>query len=158
MAGDVTALINRFVAGSDTLAAALEGVTDQQLDAHTGPGDWSIRELVVHVADSDAIAIDRMKRVIAEDRPQLLGADESAYVRALHCDKQAMDDAVQLVAIGRRQFGRVLRALDDDVFDRVGVHNEAGELSVRDLLRIYADHLEYHVGFLRAKRERMAQS
>jgi uncharacterized damage-inducible protein DinB len=155
---DTTQLIDRFVAGGDTLAAALEGVTQQQLDAHPGPGDWSIRELVVHVADSDAIALDRMRRVIAEDRPQLLGADESAYVRTLHCDKQSIDDAVQLVAIGRRQFGRVLRALDRDVFDRVGVHNEAGELTVLDLLRIYADHLEYHVGFLRAKRERMAQA
>ena len=47
-------------------------------------------------APSDAIGIDRMKRVITEDNPPLLYADESAYVQRLFPHDQSLDDAVAL--------------------------------------------------------------
>ena len=40
-----------------------------------GPGKWSIKELVVHLADSDSISIDRMKRILTEDDPRFPGKD-----------------------------------------------------------------------------------
>ena len=40
------------------------------IDRQTGTGDWSIHELVIHLADSDSIAIDRMKRMLIEDNPR----------------------------------------------------------------------------------------
>ena len=61
----------------------LRGCPHADLIAHPGPGDWSIQELVIHLADSDAIAIDRMKRILTEDNPPLLNADETAYVHRL---------------------------------------------------------------------------
>jgi hypothetical protein len=58
-------------------------LSHDDLIAHRGPGDWSIQELVIHLADSDAIAIDRMKRILTEDNQPLLDADETAYVDRL---------------------------------------------------------------------------
>jgi hypothetical protein len=43
------------------------------------PGTWSIQQIVLHMMDSDLIASDRMKRVIAEDRPTLIGYNETAF-------------------------------------------------------------------------------
>ena len=55
-----------------------------------GPGQWSILELVLHLADSDCISIDRMKRMLTEDNPPLLYADESAYVERLCSHEQSL--------------------------------------------------------------------
>jgi uncharacterized damage-inducible protein DinB len=154
---DDAGTIDRFAAGGERLRRAVAGLDPADLHAHRGPGEWSIQELVIHLAHSDAIAIDRMKRVIAEDRPTLLSADESAYVARLACDRQSLEDALTLFDTGRRQFARVLRALPREAFDRVGMHNVSGLVTVRDLLRIYTDHLEHHLEFLLRKRERLGK-
>lgn len=143
--------------GGPRLRRACSGLTPEDLAARPGPGKWSILELVVHLQDSDAIAIDRMKRVIAEENPTLLSADETAYVERLCSHDQSIDDALTLFEVGRRQFARVLRKLPDEAFERAGTHNVAGRLTVADLLKSYSDHLDHHLKFLLEKRERLGK-
>src|SRR5439155_23241312 len=97
-------LIDAYVAGGAKLRAAVAGLTREQLTARPGPGEWSILEVVVHLTDSDAISIDRMKRMLTEDNPQLLYADETAYVDCLRTHDQDVGDALTLFEVGRRQF------------------------------------------------------
>ncbi len=122
-----------------------------------GPGKWSILELVVHLADSDGIAIDRMKRIIAEDNPTLLSFDENAYIERLHTHEQSLEDAVTLFEVSRRQFTRVLERLPDSAFARIGTHNVRGPVSVTDLLQTYCDHLDHHLKFLYGKRQQLGK-
>jgi uncharacterized damage-inducible protein DinB len=149
--------VERFAAGGDRLRNAIKGLTREEALARPGPGTWSIQELVIHLADSDAIVIDRMKRILTEDNPALLCADETAYVERLHSDAQSLEDAVDLFDLGRRQIARVLRQLNDSQFDRVGTHSQTGIVSLAKLVRGYADHLDHHLEFLVAKRRNMAQ-
>ncbi len=66
------------------------------------PWAWGVvdPEVVIHLADSDAIAIDRMKRMLIEDEPPLLYADETAYVKLLHTHDQDLEDALTLIEVG----------------------------------------------------------
>ena len=50
-----------------------------------------------------------MKRILTEDNPPLLYADETAYVDRLFHDEQSIEDALTLFDVGRRQWSRVLR-------------------------------------------------
>lgn len=150
-------LIERFASGPAQLRAACAGLTPQELQARPGPGQWSIHEVVVHVADMDAIALDRMKRIIAEDNPTLLSADETAYAQRLMYHEQSLEDALALIEVGRRQFARVLRQLPREAFDRFGTHNVAGRVTLSELVQSYADHLEHHLGFILQKRERLGK-
>lgn len=148
-------LIDRFEAGGAELRRACAGLSREHLVAKRGPGAWSILELVIHLQDSDAIATDRMKRVIAEDNPTLLSADESAYVARLFSHEQSLEDAMLLFETGRRQMARALRKLPPEAFERQGTHNVAGRLTLRQLIEGYADHLDHHLKFLREKRQRL---
>src|SRR5271165_5273561 len=110
--------IETFAAGGQTLRQAVDGLSSEDLLARPGPGDWSIQELVIHLVDSDAISIDRMKRILTEDNPPLLYADETAYVERLHSHDQDLEDALVLFEAGRRQWARVLRRLPGEAFLR----------------------------------------
>src|SRR5579859_3543401 len=68
-------LTTYYVAGVDDLRKSVAGMTGEQLKARPIPGKWSTLEVVCHLADFDPILADRMKRVIAQDNPQLIGAD-----------------------------------------------------------------------------------
>ncbi len=139
-------MIDRFEAGGRELPDAVAGLTPEDALTRPGADKWSAREEIIHLADSDAIAIDRMKRVIAEENPTLLRADEQAYVDHLHYDLQDLDDAVLLFCVNRRQFARVLRQLEDCQFERVGIHNsELGRITLAELIENYWEHLDIHL-------------
>jgi uncharacterized damage-inducible protein DinB len=150
-------LIEVYAAGGEKLRRAVQGLSHEDLVAHPGPGDWSIQELVIHLADSDSISIDRMKRIITEDNPSLLYADETAYVKRLFHDDQSLDDALTLFEVGRRQWSRVLRLLPDEAFTRQGTHNRAGIVTVGKMVESYIKHVDHHLVFLKAKRERLGK-
>ena len=148
-------VIEEYVACGPRLREAVAGLTREDLTARPGPGKWSILELVLHLADSDAISIDRMKRMLTEGNPPLLYADESAYVEGLCSHGQSLDDALTLFEVGRRQFGRVLRRLPDEAFARRGTHNRRGTVTVGAMVKDYIEHVDYHLKFLHDKRARL---
>jgi hypothetical protein len=150
-------LIEEYVACSDRLRQVVAGLSREDLTARPGPGKWSILELVVHLADSDCISIDRMKRMLTEDNPTLLYADETAYVDRLFSHDQSLEDALALFEVGRRQFARVLRKLPDEAFERHGTHNRRGVVKVGAMVEDYIEHVNDHLKFLLGKRERLGK-
>lgn len=150
-------LIEAYVAGPAKLRAAVAGLTRDELTARPGPGAWSILEVVVHIVDSDAISIDRMKRMLSEDNPTLLYADETAYVERLHTHAQDLEDALTLLEVGRRQWARVLRLLPDEAFARTGQHNRCGIVTVGEYVASYVDHIDDHLKFIVGKRAKLGK-
>src|SRR4051812_31830599 len=130
-------LIDQWEAGGAILRRVVAGLTPEDVVARPGPGAWSVLEVVVHLTDSDAICIDRMKRILTVDNPPLLYADETAYVDRLFTHDQTLEDALTLFEVGRRQFARVLRRLPDEAFLRKGTHNRAGEVTLGGLVADY---------------------
>lgn len=145
-------LIDRYEQGGEKLRRAVAGLTREQLTARPGPGAWSVQEVVIHLADSDAISIDRMKRILTEDNPPLLYADETAYNDRLHPHEQSLEDALLLFEVGRRQWARVLRLLPDEVFHRKGTHNRRGEVTLGGLVADYVEHVDSHLEFVAGKK------
>jgi hypothetical protein len=98
-----------------------------------------------------------MKRVIAEDRPQLLAFDENRWVTGLHYELQSAPDAADLFALNRRLLAGVLRVLPDAAFARAGVHSERGEMTLETIVQFAVNHLEHHLKFLYEKREKLGK-
>ena len=150
-------LIGRYEAGGEKLRRAVAGLSREELLARPGPGAWSVQEVVIHLADSDAISIDRMKRILIEDNPPLLYADETAYVERLHTHAQALEDALLLFEVGRRQWARVLRRLPDEAFLRQGTHNRSGKVTLGGLVASYVKHVDDHLEFVLGKRANLSK-
>ena len=150
-------LIDDFAADGAKLRKAVAGLKQEEIIARPGPGKWSILELVIHLTDSDAIAIDRMKRMLTEDNPPLLYADETAYVDKLCTHDQSLEDALILFEVGRRQFARILRQLPEEAFERTGNHNRRGTVKVGDMVKGYIGHVDHHLKFLLEKRARLGK-
>jgi uncharacterized damage-inducible protein DinB len=150
-------VIEAYVTCGPRLRQAVAGLNQEELTARPGPGQWSILELVLHLADSDAISIDRMKRMLTEDNPSLLYADETAYVDRLFSHEQSLEDALLLFEVSRRQFARVLRQLPDEAFERRGTHNRRGPVTVGGMVQDYVEHVDHHLKFLCEKRARLGK-
>jgi uncharacterized damage-inducible protein DinB len=151
-------LIDAYLAGIQTLRASVAGMTREQLLARPVPGKWSTLEVVCHLADFDPILADRMKRVIAEERPALLGADEQRFAAALAYHNRDLEEELTIVDKTRSQMARILRKLPDEALGRVGVHNERGPRTLEQLLTGATGHITHHVQFIMDKRRALGLS
>jgi len=145
--------IERYEQGGQELKDAIAGLSQTDLTAFPVPGTWSIQQIVIHLVDSDLIGADRMKRIIAEDRPELLGYDQNRFVAALFYQEQLIEDAVKIFDLNRRQFARVLHRLPAEAFERTGTHSERGVVTLGQQLHGYCDHLDHHLNFVQQKRQ-----
>ncbi len=150
-------LIEEYEKGGDDLRMAVRGLQREDLLAFPVPGTWSIQQIVIHLLDAELVIADRMKRVIAEDKPSLLAFDENRWVKNLCYEDQSVEDAVTIVELSRRNLARVLKKLPPDAFKRAGVHNERGPLTLEDLLSGAVSHLKHHIKFIVDKREKMGK-
>lgn len=148
-------LIDQYEAVPAAVRRAVVGLTQEDVLLRPGPGAWSIQEVIIHLAESDCIAVDRMKRILTEDNPTLLSADETAYAQRLYPHEQSLDDALTLIEVGRRQWVRVLRLLPDEAFARKGTHNVAGEVTLGGMVASYVRHPLKHLEFVYRKRENL---
>jgi hypothetical protein len=151
-------LIDRYAAGGPLLVYAAGRLTPELERARPGPGAWSIAELVAHLADSDLVAANRMKWVLAEPEPGLLNMDETAWVERLRYQEMPVEEAVNLFVANRHWMTRVLRGCSESDFARAGHHSVRGRVTLAELVTTYVNHLDHHLRFLFAKRANLGVS
>src|SRR5688500_16111887 len=100
------ALIGAYAAGAEMLRAAAGRMSREQSLARPLPRKWSTLEVVCHVADFEPVLADRMKRVIAFERPMLLAADENQFAATLAYHERDLDEELSLIETTRRQMTR----------------------------------------------------
>jgi len=145
-------LTEEYLAGPQVLRRAVAGMNREQLQARPVPGKWSTLEVVCHIADFEPVLADRMKRVIAEERPALIGANEKSFAASLAYHDRDLEEELTIVDMTRRQLARILKTLPAEALQRVGVHNERGPRTLEALLTGAVQHIPHHVKFIVDKR------
>jgi hypothetical protein len=145
-------IIDRYVAGAAMPAKAIAGMTRADMLARPVPGRWSTQEVIIHLMDADLVGSDRMKRVIAEERPLLIGYNETAFVKNLGYERLDVALACEIFEKNRIMTAAILKDLPPEAFARTGVHSERGLETLGELLAGYVEHLDHHLKFIQEKR------
>lgn len=77
-------LIEQYQEGYSKLFQELEGLTEEQVLFKPSPKSWSIREIVIHVSDTELVHIHRMKAVLSEENPVLTAFNQDLWTDRLH--------------------------------------------------------------------------
>jgi hypothetical protein len=145
-------LIDAYLAGPRDLRRLVTGMSREQLQARPVPGRWSTLEVVCHLVDSEQAWVHRMKRVLAEDRPLLIGYDEGRFAAALGYQGRDLEEELALLEGMRRQMAGILRGLPEGALARTGVHSERGLINLGEMLVAETEHVPHHLRFVREKR------
>ena len=135
------------------LAAAVDGLTDAQLDTPYRPGGWTVRQLVHHVADSHLNGYMRLKWALTEDEPTIKPYDQDRWVD-LPDASLPIDVALRLLDSVHRRWDEIWRSLDPSQLDRAFLHPEYGRIVVQKMADWYAWHARHHVAHVTALRQR----
>ena len=147
-----TALIDAYLEGAGQLRAGVAGLSPREIKLRPIPGKWSTLEVVCHLADFEIVMADRIKRVIAEDEPRLLGGDENLFAARLAYHDRDLEGELSLVDAIRRHVAVILRTLKAEDFQRRGIHSEAGPLTLETLVQRATGHVAHHLKFIAEKK------
>ena len=138
------ALIDRYAAGPDILEAALARVPVQAMQWRPAPAKWSVHEVVVHCADSETNAHMRIRYLLAETEPLIVGYDQDRWATVLNYHQLPLATALATIRAVRANTLPLLGRLTEADWARTGRHTEHDSYGAEKWLTIYAEHLEVH--------------
>ena len=143
-------LVARYREGPAVVQAALAGATDAELDDRPADGGWTARETVHHVADSELTSAIRLRRLIAEDKPAILGYDGNLFARRLYYGERPVGPSLDAIGAARAATAEILDRLTEAEWRRTGTHDEHPTYGVLEWLEIYAEHCHEHADQIKA--------
>jgi DinB family protein len=145
-------LIAQYRAGAaevDSAVAEARALGPDAIDRRPAPTEWSARQVVHHLADSETMSATRIRRLIADDDPVVIqGYDEPVWATRLHYDRP-IEGSLALVRAVRTATADLLDAMTEADWARRGTHSESGPYSADDWLEIYASHCHDHADQIR---------
>jgi hypothetical protein len=138
--------IKLYGKGFELLTEVLETLPKKMWDFKPAPGEWSVHEIIVHLADSETNAALRARLLIVEPGRPVMAYDQDAWATQLHYADQDVDDALKLVKYARKTTHDLLKSLPDEVFENTVIHPEFDQPYGFDKwLTIYSGHIPGHI-------------
>ncbi len=145
--GDLVSLLREQVI--DTVAL-LRGVSAERANHAYAPGKWTIKEVVGHLMDTERVMAYRALAIARNDKTNLPGFDENAWVPAGNFGVRTLDDLLEEFQVVRAATVQLAKHLDAEVLARKGTAN-GHPVSVRALFYIIAGHERHHVALFKEK-------
>ncbi len=142
----------RFIRGPVAVEEAIAGVDPATLNRRPPGEDWSMRDVVIHLADVELVQAVRIRLVLAGGEPVLPAWDQDVWKRKLLYVFRDPEAALSVFRQVRYGTAELLRECAPAAWDRAGRHPEAGAVTAAALLASAAGHVEEHVAQLRALR------
>lgn len=132
---------------SSALQALLSPLTDEQAGFRPGTGEWSIKEVVGHINDTERVMACRALRFSRDDQAPLPGFEQDDYVREANFDNRTLANLLEEFDLLRRANLLQFNYLSPEMALRMGKASNM-PVSVRALLYIMAGHVEHHIASL----------
>lgn len=126
----------------------IAGIKSDQLDTKH-PEGWSARQVIHHMADSEAQSYARIRRLIAEPEGiSIQGYDENAWGASavLGYSTLPIDFSVKVFSAVRASSLIMIERLSEADLTKFGMHSESGTYTVEKWCRTYTAHPLDHIG------------
>ena len=123
----------------------IAGIPDSDLVMSYLPGEWSIAQNVHHLADAHMNAFFRFKRILIGGRPKISHFDQKNWARTTEATTANVQDSLFILHGLHRRWCQLMESVAESEWEKFGVHDQAGYISLEDVLIAYAKHSDDHI-------------
>lgn len=132
-------------ATASKLKKLTRGLTAKQLKWRPEPAQWSIAEIIAHLADAEIVASWRMRSVIGENGVTLQPFNQDSWASVFRYEDRDARRSLELFRVLRENNLEMLREIPRETWENYGMHLERGKESIAHLARMFAGHDTNHV-------------
>ncbi len=138
-------LIAHYADGYRRITEAISGLSEEELSFKPAPDQWSVKEIVIHLADTEMVAVHRMKRVLSEDTPLLTAFDQDAWANSMRYNERDHKPYLELFRLLRENMLTLLDGVTEQQLARAGVHEKNGKVTLESMIRTFSNHVDGHI-------------
>jgi len=138
--------IELYGGGFELLRAALEAIPQDMWMYRPAPQEWSVHEVLIHLADSETNSYLRARQLVAQPGEAIMGYDQDVWAEKLDYHQRDWQDALGILRLVRKATYELLLSQPDEVWNNAIQHPEYDEAYTFDTwLNIYAAHIPGHI-------------
>ncbi len=141
---DRAAYASAGLSGMMARLTAMHSSLDGSIE-HTGGDEWTAQEILVHLVASNEILIPRVKQILVREDAPLPGFDERLLAEVSGYHELPATDLLSRIEVALSELVRLLARLPDGGWERIGIHESHGRISVGQIVDWIVAHTEEHV-------------
>ena len=148
---DLAAAIESYKEATEEFISIASRLTQTELDKIKDKS-WTARQVIHHVADSEAQSYARLRRLIAQPGTQIQGYDESTWGEneTLGYRELPVENSIDVFSAVRASSLEILKRLKPSQLENTGTHSESGEYTIKNWLETYIKHPLEHAAQIRS--------
>lgn len=140
-----TEKIESYSKGYENLINAIHEIPKEMWNFKPAPNKWSVHEIIIHMADSEANSFSRARKIICEPGSTIMVYDQDIWAIKTKYHNQSTDDALELFKNLRKMTYDIIKDLPDSTWSNYIIHPENGKMTLDDWLNVYENHVKVHV-------------
>ncbi len=139
-----TTLVSRLEKNKE-LFASLAARVERDPDCRYGPGKWTSRQVLAHLADCEFINLWRFCRAVAEPGSTVLPFEENQWAARLDYASRPVTISKDLFLAARAQLVHYVKTLGEEKLGAACMHPEKGKMSGYDWADLAVNHVDHHL-------------
>ena len=141
-------LLVAYLESTSDIELVLAELSETQLESSEGPAEWTVRQVVHHLADNEVADALRLRQMLAHDSPHIVPFDETLFSTRLHYQREIESSLATFFAL-RASSGAILEQIAESDWSRTGRHPEHDRYSVEILVQKNIEHDQAHLAQIR---------
>lgn len=138
------ALLAEYLESTYEIEVVLEELSESELEARERPEEWSVRQIVHHLADVEVGDAMRLRQMLAHESPLIVAYDEGLFAAGLHYERPIETSVATFFAL-RASNGAILEQIEERDWSRAGRHEEHDLYTVEILVGRSMAHDRLHL-------------
>src|SRR5271156_2808994 len=146
-------MLESFGRAPALLSALLRQLPKKMWLYKPSPEGWSIHEIILHLADTEASSYVRCRHLIAEPDVAVAQFDPALWAGNLGYFHQSTREALEIIRRLRKMTYQLLIALPEEVWDSTISHPRDGAISLDRWVDLQERHIPHHIEHMRQNYE-----
>ena len=154
-----TEILSEYQKGYELIIDTLNELPNEVFDYKPSPDKWSVREIIVHIVDSELNGSIRLRSAIAENGHTVTPYDQDMWAKFLFYSEQSIDENLQLFKQLRILNYKLLLNVDNKVWENnYFSHPERGSISILEHIKELTRHIDTHMNQILRNYERWQEN
>lgn len=142
--------LNTIIELQTSTTQLMESFTAEQWDHRYAPGKWTIKEVFLHIIDTEQVMAYRALRIARNDQTPLPGFDQDVLMEHINAEQRSAASILEAYNVMRSASIAQFKYLDDAALSRMGTAS-GSPISARALAYIIAGHEIHHLKVLKER-------
>ena len=141
-----TEILNEYQKGYELIIDMLNELPNEVFDYKPSEDKWTVRDIIVHIVDSELNGSIRLRNAIAENGHTVTPYDQDKWAKQLFYEFQSIDDNLELFKHLRILNHKLLLNIDHKTWENnYFSHPERGNITVHEHIKELTEHIETHI-------------